>query len=157
VAAALLLTASLTACTSSAEDQRPLSASAQSQAPASPDASSSAPGGGIALGGDEVPPGWPEGLPVYAGGRLLSAVVTEDGRNVNASWASDESADQAWAAMDAALRGAGLVPAAETGAESMLVEDETQRSDLYLGSGLEANLIVVKGNQTTVLLNASRL
>jgi hypothetical protein len=59
--------------------------------------------------------------------------------------------------MDAALRGAGLVPAAETGAESMLVEDETQRSDLYLGSGLEANLIVVKGNQTTVLLNASRL
>jgi len=114
-------------------------------------------GGGIALGGEELPPGWPEGLPPYVGGQLLSAVVTEDGLNVNASWASDESAEDAWAAMDAALREAGLVPVAETGAESMLIEDETQRSDLYTGSGLEANIIVVKGDQTTVLLNASVL
>ena len=76
---------------------------------------------------------------------------------MNASWASDESADDAWAAMDAAFREAGLVPVAETGAESMLIEDETQRSDLYTGSGLEANVIVVKGDQTTVLLNASVL
>lgn len=135
-----------------------------SSAPASaesPEAAGSAPapstGGGIALGGEELPPGWPEGLPAYDGGQLLSAVVTEDGRNVNASWASDEPADEAWAVMDAALREAGLVPVAETGADSMLIEDETQRSDLYLGGGLEANLIVVKGDQTTVLLNASVL
>ena len=155
--AAALLGVSLSACTSSASAPVPASPTTVPSSPASVASPEASPGGGIALGGDEVPPGWPEGLPVYGGGRLLSAVVTEDGLNVNASWASDESADEAWAAMDAALREAGLVPVAETGAQSMLIEDETQRSDLYVGDGLEANLIVVSGEQTTVLLNASRL
>ena len=159
-AAAILAALSAVAvagCTSADAEQAITPSSAP--APASPSAapSQSAGGGGIALGGEELPPGWPEGLPSYVGGQLLSAVVTEDGLNVNASWASDQSAEDAWAAMDAALRDAGLVPVAETGAESMLIEDETQRSDLYTGNGLEANVIVVKGDQTTVLLNASVL
>jgi len=155
---AVLAATVLSGCTSAEAESGITPASAIAAAPAAPSASPSAPaGGGIALGGEELPPGWPEGLPSYVGGQLLSAVVTEDGLNVNASWASDESADDAWAAMDAAFREAGLVPVAETGAESMLIEDETQRSDLYTGSGLEANVIVVKGDQTTVLLNASVL
>lgn len=104
-----------------------------------------------------APQGWPPGLPFYAKGTLLVASVSEDGRNVNASWASNEPADAAWATMDAALRAAGLVPVAETGAESMLIEDEAQRSDLYTGAGLEAELIVVSGDQATVFLNASAL
>ena len=120
-----------------------------SEAPASPSAPAAV--------ADGAPPGWPPGLPFYAEGTLLVASVSEDGRNVNASWASNESADTAWATMDAALRAAGLVPVAETGAESMLIEDETQRSDLYTGAGLEAELIVVSGDQATVFLNASAL
>lgn len=160
VAALSVLTVS--GCTSAGAEQgmessMPAPASAMPSEPAAESSSAPSGGGGIALGGEELPPGWPEGLPPYVGGQLLSAVVTEDGLNVNASWASDETADQAWAAMDAALRDAGLVPVAETGAESMLIEDETQRSDLYTGSGLEANVVVVKGDQTTVLLNASVL
>ena len=154
---AALSAVGLVGCTSAGAEQGSTTSSASAPASPSASASESATGGGIALGGEELPPGWPEGLPSYAGGRLLSAVVTEDGLNVNASWASDQSADDAWAAMDAALRDAGLVPVAETGAESMLIEDETQRSDLYAGNGLEANIIVVKGDQTTVLLNASVL
>lgn len=159
-AAALLavLAATLSGCTSAEAESGVIPPSASAPATAAPSASpSGTAGGGIALGGEELPPGWPEGLPSYVGGQLLSAVVTEDGLNVNASWASDQTADDAWAAMDAALREAGLVPVAETGAESMLIEDETQRSDLYTGNGLEANVIVVKGDQTTVLLNASVL
>lgn len=154
---ALAATALLVAGCSSGAAEPVGSEPAPSSSAALPSPSTEAPGGGIALGGEELPPGWPEGLPSYVGGQLLSAVVTEDGLNVNASWASDEPADEAWAAMDTALRDAGLVPVAETGAESMLIEDETQRSDLYTGNGLEANIIVVKGDQTTVLLNASVL
>lgn len=158
---ATLLALALAGCGSASGEPAPSSpavpstASATPQSPA-PSAEPSA-DGGIALGGDELPSGWPEGLPAYQGGTLLSAVVTEDGRNINASWASTESADSAWAAMDAALRTAGLVPVAETGAESMLIEDETQRNDVYIGAGLEANLVVINGDQVTVLLNASLL
>jgi hypothetical protein len=158
---AAVLSVALAGCGSAAGKAVPSPPDVPSPASESPASAAPSPGpadeGGIALGGDELPPGWPEGLPAYQGGTLLSAVVTEDGRNVNASWASTESADSAWAAMDAALRDAGLVPVAETGAESMLIEDETQRNDVYVGAGLEANLVVINGDQATVLLNASLL
>jgi hypothetical protein len=39
----------------------------------------------------------------------------------------------------------------------MLIEDATQRNDVYVGAGLEANLVVINGDQATVLLNASLL
>ena len=45
----------------------------------------------------------------------------------------------------------------DVGADDMLVEDETQKSDNYVKDGFEVNLVVVPGVQTGVLLNASRV
>lgn len=83
--------------------------------------------------------------------------MSEDGLNVNAVWSTQATADEAWAEMDAALRADGFVPSAEAGGESMLVEDDTMRNDLFVKDGLEANLIVLDGEQVSVLLNASVL
>jgi hypothetical protein len=84
-------------------------------------------------------------------------VVSEDGLNVNAVWSTEATADDAWAEMDASLRAEGFVPSAEAGGEDMLIEDETMRNDLYVKDGLEANVIVLDGEQVSVLLNASVL
>jgi hypothetical protein len=121
---------------------------------ASPTAS---PGGGIALGGSELPPGWPPGLPSYEGGTLISAVVSDDGLNINAVWQSEDTPDGAWAQMDAALRKNGFLPSAEAGGEDMLVQDETMRNDVYVSDTLEVSVTVVEGEATGVLLNASKL
>ncbi len=124
--------------------------------PATPSAEQ-AEGGGIALGGDELPPGWPADLPAYTGGRLVSAVVTDDGLNINAVWGTAASPEEAWADMDARLRAAGFLPSGESGGEDMRLADDSMTSDVYTRGSLEANLIVVSGDETSVLLNASQL
>jgi hypothetical protein len=154
----ILATGALTGCSSSAADESaptPGMPSAASAAPSAPSADPSG-GGGIALGGDELPPGWPDGLPAYEGGTLISAVVSDDGLNVNAAWNTDATPEVAWADMDAALRAEGFVTVGEAGQPSMLVEDESMKSDNYVREGFEVNLVVVPGVQTGVLLNASK-
>lgn len=141
----------LTACSSA--DPVPTASAASTPA----GSSSPAGEGGIALGGTELPPGWPEVLPSFEGGTLVSASVSDGGRNVNAVWGTDSTPAEAWAAMDAALREQGFVPVGETGVASMLIEDATMKTDDYVRDGFEANLVVLTGEQTSVLLNASQL
>lgn len=139
--------------------------SAESTSAASSAASSSvaspAPSGSLPTGlptpDPNLPPEWPAAIPGYQDGRLLSAVVSEDGRNVNGAWATESSAEDAWAAMDAALRSGGYVTSAEAGAGDQLVADDTQRSDLYVRDGYEVNVVVIPGDQTTVMVNGSAL
>lgn len=104
-----------------------------------------------------LPPEWPSAIPGYPDGRLLSAVTSEDGRNVNGAWVADTTPQEAWAAMDARLRAAGFVTSAEAGGEDMLVEDANQRSDYYTRDGFEVNLVVLPGEQITILVNGSAL
>ncbi len=59
--------------------------------------------------------------------------------------------------MDALLRDRGFVPTREAGGEDMLIEDDTMRNDTYVRDGFEANVIVLSEDQTSVLLNASKL
>ena len=59
--------------------------------------------------------------------------------------------------MDGRLRALGYVTSAESGGEDMLVEDDTQRSDYYVRDGYEVNLVVIAGDQTTVMVNGSAL
>lgn len=141
----------LAACSTAADDPPSTAASSSASAPvASPGALSSSAAEGL-------PEGWPSGLPYYQDGRPLSVVISEDGLNVNAAWASEQTADDAWAAMDAALRDRGFVLSSEAGGEDMLVQDATMRSDYYLREGFEVNLVVLPGEETTVLVNASQL
>lgn len=158
--AALLVSVPLMAACSGAADQSAPSSSAASSGPTSPPATPSAessPEADDGAAASDLPEDWPDGLPAYEGGRILSISISDDGLNVNAAWASDETAEDAWATMDAALRERGLTLTSEAGGEDMLVQDETMRSDYYVGGGFEANLVVLPGEQTTVLLNASQL
>jgi hypothetical protein len=130
------------------------SAGVPAEASAAPEsATAEAPGDESA----DLPDNWPAGLPPYEGGRLVSVIISDDGLNVNAVWGSDATAQDAWAAMDTALRDEGFAPTRETGGEDMLVEDETMKSDYYLRDTFEVNLVVLPGEQTTVLVNASQL
>lgn len=104
-----------------------------------------------------LPENWPVAIPGLPGGRLLSAVVSEDGRAVNGTWATDAPPAEVWAEMDARLRSLGYVTSAESGGENLLVEDESQRSDYFVRDGYEVNLVVIAGDQTTVLVNGSAL
>lgn len=153
----------LAGCSSAAEGSDAVAStpSASAPSPAAPSPGGPTPSALPALPDAEqtspLPAGWPAGLPGYAGGTIISAVVSEDGLNVNAVWSTQATADEAWAEMDAALRAEGFVLSAEAGGEDMLVEDDTMRNDLYVKAGLEANVIVLDGEQVSVLLNASVL
>ncbi|MBI1350761.1 MAG: hypothetical protein GC156_06560 [Actinomycetales bacterium] len=118
---------------------------------------SGAPGDGIAIGGTDLPEGWPADLPAYPGGTVLSATVLDGGETVNATWSSDDPADTAWATVDSALRAKGFVPVSELGEESQFIQDDTQTTDTYRSDTYEVNMVVVAGEQTTIFLNASRL
>lgn len=102
-----------------------------------------------------VPPEWPAEIPGYVGGSILAATVTPDGLNVNGSWATPTPADAAWAQMDARLRALGYVTTAEASGEDQLVDSGDQRSDYFVKSGAEVNLVVIPGKQTTVMVNGS--
>ncbi len=156
LAAAVGLTAS--GCTSADESAGSGSGSGSVSPQATTSAASTEDANGeIVLGGTDLPEGWPPEVPAYDGGTVLSAVVLDDGGTVNASWASDEDALAAWTGMDTALREAGFTPVGELGEESQFVQDETQTTDTYRSDTFEVNVVVVPGEQTTVLVNASRL
>lgn len=157
----------MTACSSAADRAEEASTSTATSAPstAAPSPAAPSPSAPAALpslpAADEsaspLPEGWPSGLPGYEGGTIISAVVSEDGSAINAVWSTQESADDAWAAMEAALRAAGFQTSGEAGGADMLIEDDTMRNDVFVADGLEANVIVLDGEQVSVLLNASVL
>lgn len=162
--ASLACGALLAGCSGGTSGLSPTSAAASASIPG-PTAveSSSAPSPDIDSGVDEgvdaaedLPEGWPAELPFYDG-RLVSLAISEDGLNVNAVWSSEATPEEAWTEMDSRLRERGFVPAREAGGEDMLIEDETMRNDTYVRDGFEANVIVLSEDQTSVLLNASKL
>jgi hypothetical protein len=132
------------------------SAATEASQRASSPAESAEPGD-VAIGGASVPDSWPAEVPPYAGGTLMTAVVLDDGGTINASWATDQDADAAWADMDAQLRDRGYVPVGDLGEESLYINDETQITDTYRSDSFEVNIVVVRGEQATVFVNASRL
>lgn len=154
----------LAGCSGGTSEPSPTSAAASASNPGPTSVESSpAPSPDIDSGVDEgieaaedLPEGWPAELPFYDG-RLVSLAISEDGRNVNAAWSSEDTPDEAWTEMDALLRDRGFVPTREAGGEDMLIEDDTMRNDTYVRDGFEANVIVLSEDQTSVLLNASKL
>lgn len=160
-AAAALVVLVAAGCASSSADQPAASAGPVTSAAAASPGSSPSPAGslptGLATPDPNLPADWPVAIPGYQDGRLLSAVVSPDGKNVNGAWASDATPEDAWAGMEARLRSLGYVTAAESGADDQLVSDETQHSDLFVRDGYEVNLVVIPGKQTTVMVNGSAL
>lgn len=154
----------LAACSGGTSEPSPTSAAASASNPGPTSVESSpAPSADIDSGVDEgvtaaedLPEGWPAELPFYDG-RLVSLTISEDGRNVNAVWSSESTPEEAWTEMDSLLRDRGFVPTREAGGEDMLIEDDTMRNDTYVRDDFEANVIVLSEDQTSVLLNASKL
>jgi hypothetical protein len=153
---ALATLLAVTACSSgdstAGDDTAPPSASASLAA--SPEASM--PEGDVTIGGD-LPDSWPAEVPAYADGTLLTAVVLDDGGTLNASWGTDQDADAAWSTLDTDLRARGFLPVGDLGEESLFVSDDTQITDTYRSDAFEVNVVVARGDQATVFINASRL
>ena len=156
-AATLALAALVVAGCSSGATSQVATAASSPAASASPSTGTGTLPTALATPDPGLPENWPVAIPGYQDGRLLTAVVSEDGRNVNGTWATEASAADAWSAMDARLRSLGYVTAAESGGEDMLVADDTQRSDYYVRDGYEVNIVVIAGDQTTVQVNGSAL
>jgi hypothetical protein len=113
--------------------------------------------GGISLGGGALPDGWPAGLPAYDGGTLASAVVSDDGRNINAAWTDDIAMADAFASMEAALAAAGFTSSSAAGGADMLIETADMTSNDYVSDGFEVNVTVAPyEGGITVMLNASK-
>lgn len=114
-------------------------------------------GGGVALGGSDLPEQWPVELPSFTGGQLMTAVVSDDQLAINATWSTDTELAEAFAAMEAALLANGFLPTSQAGGEDMLVETADLSSNDYTSAAFDVNLTVVTaGDQATVMLNASR-
>jgi hypothetical protein len=154
----------LAGCSGGTSEPSPTSAAASASTPgptavepspgSSPDIDSGVDEGVTAA--EDLPEGWPPELPFYDG-RLVSLTISEDGLNVNAVWSSESTPEEAWTEMDSSLRERGFVPTSEAGGEDMLIEDDTMKNDTYVRDGFEANVIVLSEDQTSVLLNASKL
>ena len=149
-----------TACTStSTAPPSSAPAAASSAAPALPSLEPSAApeGGGITLGGSDLPEQWPVELPAYTGGQLMTAVVSDDQLAINATWSTDAALSDAFAAMETALLASGFLPTSQTGGADMLIETADLSSNDYSSDAFDVNLTVVAaGEQATVMLNASR-
>ena len=159
VAGALCAGLLLMGCSNTAPDGAASAATAEvgggGQGPSS--AATFGEGDGLAIGGTGLPENWPEAVPSYPDGSVLSAAVLDGGATINASWATSDSAEAAWQTVDGSLRDRGFLPVGELGQESQFLQDETQTTDTYRNDSYEVNVVVVAGEQTTVLLNASRL
>jgi hypothetical protein len=147
-------TSELSSTSPAASASSPGPTAAESSPAPSPDIDSGVDEGVTAA--EELPEGWPAELPFYDG-RLVSLAISEDGLNVNAVWSSESTPEEAWTEMDSSLRERGFVPTREAGGEDMLIEDDTMKNDTYVRDGFEANVIVLAEDQTSVLLNASKL
>lgn len=118
-------------------------------------ASASDMGSSVVIGGDELPEAWPDALPSFPGGVLVSAAVSEGGTEINAVWHSADPLALTWDRMDATLREAGFVPTGETGGPDASIADDTMIVDVYTGAGFEVSASALAGDPVTVLLNAS--
>jgi hypothetical protein len=113
----------------------------------------------VAIGGGSVlPDSWPAELPAYPEGQIMSAVVAEGGKAINAAWSSERSGEEAFAAMEGALLAEGYVTSKDAGRPDMLITAEGMTSQDYVGDAYEVNVTVSwDADFTTVMLNASRL
>lgn len=145
----------VTACSSGdSTDGTQTTPPASASSAASPEGSM--PEGDVTIGG-ELPDSWPDEVPAYTDGKLLTAVVLDNGGTLNASWATDQDSDAAWSTVDAQLRDAGFVPVGDLGEESLYVSDDTQITDTYRSDAFEVNVVVARDDQPTVFINATRL